>query len=358
MPLQFNKLRVKDIRKETVDCVSIAFEIPEELEKLYSFTQGQYITIKKELNKESIRRNYSICSSPLDHELRIAVKKIPDGIFSNYANNILQIGDELEIMPPTGKFYSVLSTNNENNYLAFAAGSGITPILSIIKTTLEIERKSSFTLVYGNENRYSILFKEALEALKNKFIDRFRIIYILSREKTDTEIHFGRIDEEKCKKILESTIHPKKIQAFFLCGPEEMIFSIQSFLQRIGVEKHKIHFELFNVSGTPQKKLDATPQSQDSSRFSSITIKQDGRSFNFMLSYSGNSILNAAIATGADLPFACKKGVCCTCKAKLIEGSVEMDRVYGLEPDEIDQGYILTCQAHPRSEKLIVDFDF
>ena len=357
MSLQFYTLKVKDIRKETVDCVSISFEIPKELEEIYSFTPGQYITIKKELNNESLRRNYSICSSPLDHELRIAVKKIPNGVFSNYANNQLQIGDELEIMPPAGKFFSSLSAIDENNYLAFAAGSGITPILSIIKTTLQTESKSSFTLVYGNKNRYSILFKEALEALKNKYLDRFRIIYILSREKTDSDIHYGRIDEEKCKTILASTIDPKNIQAFFLCGPEEMIFSIQSYLEKIGIDKHKIHFELFNIEGNQQKKIAPITQTIDSSILSNVTVIQDGRSLNFMLSYHGNNLLNAALETGADLPFACKKGVCCTCKAKLIEGEGEMDRVYGLEPEEIDQGYILTCQAHPRSEKLVVDYD-
>jgi ring-1,2-phenylacetyl-CoA epoxidase subunit PaaE len=357
MPLQFHKLRVKNIRKETIDCVSIAFAIPKELEKLYSFTQGQYITIKKELENESIHRNYSICSSPLDQELRIAVKKISNGLFSTYANTLLRIGDELEVMPPIGKFNTTLSANNENSYIAFAAGSGITPIFSIIKTTLQTESKSNFTLVYGNKNRYSIIFKEAIEALKNKYLDRFRIIYILSREKTDSDIHFGRIEEEKCKKIFESTIEPKNFHAFFLCGPEEMIFSIQSYLERIGIEKQRIHFELFNIKAAQQNRIDPISVFQDSGSVSNITVQQDGRSFNFMLSYNGSNILNAALATGADLPFACKKGVCCTCKAKLITGEVEMDRVYGLEPDEIDQGYILTCQAHPRSEKIMVDFD-
>jgi ring-1,2-phenylacetyl-CoA epoxidase subunit PaaE len=251
-------------------------------------------------------------------------------------------------MPPIGKFQTRLSPENENNYMAFAAGSGITPILSIIKTTLQTEPNSSFTLVYGNKNRYSILFKEVLEALKNKFLHRFRIVYILSREKTDSDIHFGRIDAEKCKRILESTVHPKNIQAFFLCGPEEMIFSIQSFLESIGIEKQKIHFELFNIKNIPQNKIDTIIPLKNNN-FSNITVTQDGRSFNFILAYHGNSLLNEALTHGADLPFACKKGVCCTCKAKLLEGEVEMDRVYGLEPDEIDQGYILTCQAHPMS---------
>jgi ring-1,2-phenylacetyl-CoA epoxidase subunit PaaE len=356
MSLPFNKLIIKDIRKETADCVSIAFDIPKDLEKTFSFTHGQHITIKTDLNNEAIRRNYSICSSPIDHEFRIAIKKIPNGLFSNYANNNLKIGDTLEVMPPAGKFHTSLSAINENIYMAFAAGSGITPIISIIKTTLQTEPKSNFTLIYGNKNRYSILFKEALEALKNKYLDRFRVVHILSREKTDSDIHFGRIDEEKCKRLLEGTVHPKNIQAFFLCGPEEMIFSIQSFLESIGVEKQKIHFELFNLKNDQPNKTDLHSATQQNN-MSNITVKQDGRSFNFMLSYYGNSLLNEALTFGADLPFSCKKGVCCTCKAKLLEGEVEMDRVYGLESDEIDQGYILTCQAHPRSEKIVVDFD-
>jgi ring-1,2-phenylacetyl-CoA epoxidase subunit PaaE len=357
MSLQFNKLKVIEIRRETADCVSIVFDVPQELEQLYRFKQGQYLTIKKELHGTSIRRNYSICSSPFDQELRIAVKKIPNGIFSSYANDLLQKGEDLEVMPPAGKFFTELSEDHVHHYFAFAAGSGITPILSIIKTTLQTESKSSFTLVYGNRNRYSILFKETLEALKNKYLDRFRIIYILSREKTESEIHFGRIDEAKCEKIFSSTINPQKINAFFLCGPEEMVFSVKSFLKKLSISDSSIHFELFNVNLSNTNKNTNPTVSNEVGENSRVTVKQDGRSFEFLLPYFGNNLLNAAMATGADLPFACKKGVCCTCKAKLLEGEVEMDRVYGLEPDEIDQGYILTCQAHPRSERIVVDFD-
>lgn len=357
MSLQFNKLTIKEIKKETADCVSIVFDLPEELQKDYNFKQGQWLTIKKELGGESVHRNYSICSSPLDHELKIAVKKIPNGLFSTYANEVLQKGDSLDVMPPAGKFFTELEAENKNNYFAFAAGSGITPILSIIKTTLQTEPNSSFTLVYGNKNRYSILFKEAIEAFKNKWLNRFRVIYILSREKTDTDLHFGRIDAEKCEQILNSTINPKNINAFFLCGPEEMIFSVKDFLEKKGIEKTKIHFELFNIDNKKKASSNNTIPVSENKLISNITVKQDGRSFDFLLPYNGKNILNAAMETGADLPFACKKGVCCTCKAKLMEGEVEMDRVYGLEPEEIDQGYILTCQSHPRSEKIVVDFD-
>lgn len=357
MSLQFHKLTIKEIQKETADCVSIVFDIPEQLQQFYSFKQGQYLTVKKEMGGESVRRNYSICSSPLDHELKIAIKKIPNGIFSSYANEVLQKGDVLDVMPATGKFYTELSSENKNNYFAFAAGSGITPILSIIKTTLQTEPNSSFTLVYGNRNRYSILFKDTIEAFKNKWLNRFRVIYILSREKTDTDLHFGRIDAEKCEQILKTTIPLKNISAFFLCGPEEMIFSVKDFLEKKGVEKNKIHFELFNINNKKKTTHNYTDISAESKLIGKITVKQDGRSFDFLLPYYGDTILIAAMETGADLPFACKKGVCCTCKARLLEGEVEMDRVYGLEPDEIDQGYILTCQSHPRSEKIVVDFD-
>jgi len=224
MSLQFYTLTIKRIQKETADCVSIVFDIPEQLAWFYHFKPGQYLTIKTKIAGASIRRNYSICSSPSDKELKIAVKKIPNGIFSTYANEVLQNGDSLEVMPAAGNFYTELSPANKNNYVAFAAGSGITPILSVIKATLETEPNSSFTLVYGNKNRYSILFKEVIEAFKNKWMHRFRVIYILSREKTETDLHFGRIDAEKSARILKSTIAPNTINAFYVCGPEEMIF--------------------------------------------------------------------------------------------------------------------------------------
>lgn len=355
--MHFEKIRISDIRKETADCVSISFDIPAALKDYFSFKQGQYLTLKKEINGVSIRRSYSICSSPLDNELRIAVKKTPHGIFSTYANEVLKIGDEIELMPPAGKFYTELNPSNENNYVAITAGSGITPILSIIKTTLLTEPKSSFTLVFGNRNRYSILFKEELESLKNKYLARFRIIYILSREKTETDINFGRIDESKCKALFDKIIDPAKTSAFFLCGPEEMVFTVKTFLEEIGVKKNKIHFELFTTANKSSILKPIINLGQGTLVKSKIIVTLDSITFQFDLAFNGESILNAALAHGVDVPFACKAGVCCTCKAKLIEGEVEMDVVYGLEPYEIDQGFILTCQSHPRTEKVVIDFD-
>jgi ring-1,2-phenylacetyl-CoA epoxidase subunit PaaE len=369
MSQKFHQLTIKDIRKETADCVSIAFAIPAEKTALFQFTQGQYISLKKDIDGKDIRRSYSICSSPLDNELRVAIKKVQGGIFSTYANTKLTIGDTLEVMPPLGKFFTPLSSSQTLNYAAFAAGSGITPILSIIKTTLLTEPSSTFTLVYGNKNRHSIIFREAIEALKNKFINRFRVIYILSREKTDAAIQFGRIDADKCEALFAKAIDKHKIDAYFICGPQSMTETVKNNLATSGVDAKKIHVELFGVKTgdrRPETKEDSRPWTVDDKAQttdvlltikSNITIKLDGVAFDFELANNGESILDAALAEGADLPFACKGGVCCTCKAKLIEGEVKMDVVYGLEPDEIAAGFILTCQSHPKTKTVVVDFD-
>jgi ring-1,2-phenylacetyl-CoA epoxidase subunit PaaE len=356
MAFHFNTLKVKAVKKETEDCVSLLFEIPEALQKEYTFEQGQSITIKKYLDGEELRRSYSICTAPFENQLKVAIKKISGGKFSTYANNILQAGDELEVLPPTGKFNTLLKTENSKQYVAFAAGSGITPILSIIKTTLQTELNSSFTLVFGNRSRSSIIFFEELEAIKNKYLQRFNFINVLSREKTDATINFGRINTEK---LIELTklINYKTIDEFFICGPEEMIFSIKDFLLEKGIDKKKIHFELFSSPGQKNIVDNNTPVENIGLK-SKITIKLDGRSFYFDLPLnSPANLLDAALAQGADLPYACKGGVCCTCKAKLIDGQVKMDVNWGLEQEEIEQGYILTCQSHPISENVVVDFD-
>ncbi len=355
MALHFHLLKVKNIKRETADCVSISFDIPTELKKTFEYKQGQSLALRKMFDDEEVRRSYSICSSPLDNELRIAVKKIQGGLFSTFANTQMQVGDELDVMPPSGKFYTPLLPGNKKNYVAFASGSGITPIISIIKTTLLTEPLSSFTLIFGNKNQSSIIFKEELEALKDKYMERFRIYYILSRERMEAEINYGRINAEKCAQLTK-LVDVEKADEIFICGPEEMIFGVKEFLENKGIDKSKIHFELFS---TPTKKRltiyrPAIVKEENSSK---ITVTVDGRSFDFNLDYNSNNILDAALAEGADLPFACKGGVCTTCKAKLIEGKIEMEVNYGLEPEEVEDGFILTCQSHPRSEKVVVDFD-
>lgn len=355
--IHFHSLRVKKVEKETKDCVSIEFDVPEELKEAFQFKQGQNLTIKKVFNGEELRRSYSICSSPFDNKLKVAVKKAEAGVFSTWANEELKAGAYLEVLPPTGKFYTKLHPSQRKNYVAFAAGSGITPILSIIKTTLITEPESNFTLVYGNRTKNSVIFKEELEALKDKFIDRFRIYHILSRELTDVEINNGRIDVDKLELLFSKLIDIKTCDEFFICGPEEMIFCIKGYLEGKGVANDKIHFELFTVPGEKKSEVGSQKSETGQGPKAKVSVKLDGIVFDFDLAYESESILDAALKKGADLPYACKGGVCTTCKAKLTEGKVSMDVNWGLEPEEVAKGFILTCQSHPQTEKIVVDFD-
>lgn len=358
MSIHFHALKVKEVKKETSDCVSVLFDVPENLQQEFNFTQGQSLTMRATINGEEVRRTYSICSSPLEHQLKVAIKKVDGGLFSSFANEQLKKNDMLEVMTPIGRFYTTLDASNVKNYVAFAAGSGITPLLSIIKTTLATEPDSTFTLVYGNKTRSSIIFFEELEGLKNKYINRFNLIHILSREKTDADLNFGRITKDKCSDLFSKLLDVKSVDEFFICGPEDMIFSVKDFLESNGVSEKKIHFELFTTPGqnkATSQKIQATniegPQSK-------ITVKLDGRSFDFSIPLnSDTTILDSAMHEGADVPYACKGGVCCTCKAKLLEGEVKMDVHWGLEQEEIEQGFILTCQSHPVTDKVTVDFD-
>jgi ring-1,2-phenylacetyl-CoA epoxidase subunit PaaE len=356
MSIHFHKLKIKEVRKETNDCVSISFEIPPDLGESFSFQQGQNITVKKVINGEETRRSYSICSSPYENELRVAVKKVEGGAFSTLANSLLKAGDELEILPPTGKFNTTLDKNNRKSYLAFAAGSGITPVISIIKTTLQTEPHSSFTLVYGNRSRASIIFFEELEGLKNKYMNRFNLVHILSRERTDAPLNFGRINLEKLAE-LSRMLNYSSFDEIFICGPETMIFTVKEYLEHKNIDRKKIHFELFTTPGAKKSEVRSEKSEVKEGTKSKITVKLDGRTFDFDLGYNDDVILDAALKQGADLPYACKGGVCCTCKARLLEGEVVMDVHWGLEEEEIQQGYILTCQSHPKTETVVVDFD-
>lgn len=353
----FYNLLVKDIKKESDDCVSIAFHLDDSIKANFNFKAGQYITIKWHHENEEIRRSYSLCSAPHEHEFRVAVKKVSQGLFSTFANETLKIGQQLEVMPPMGNFIFEPNATNVKKYLAFAAGSGITPIISIIKTVLHNEANSHFTLVYGNQSVASIIFKESLEALKNKYPQRFQLIHVLSREKLESEINYGRIDRVKCEQLFSYLIPIKNMDQVFLCGPEQMILSLRDLLYENGLEKNQVKFELFTTDGSGAKANKKNVEHIDTVALCDVTIKVDDRTFDLKLAYGGTSILDAALSKGADLPFACKGGVCCTCRAKLIEGEVDMDVNYSLEDDEVAQGFILTCQAHPKSKKVVVDFD-
>lgn len=354
----FHTLRIKDVRKETADCCSIAFEVPAELETAYQFTQGQYLTLKAMINGEDVRRSYSICTSPLDKELRVAVKQVEQGKFSTYANHTLKTGDTLDVMTPTGSFFTTLDASQEKHYVGFAAGSGITPIISILKTVLETEPNSRFTLFYGNKNTKSIIFKEEIETLKNIYMQRLVVHYFLSREMLDAPLMNGRIDKEKCEAILDKLIDVNSIDECFSCGPESMIFAVRDTLKEQGVDEKNIHFELFTSPlGKLGQEKKRTVKEEDKGKVSNVTINLDGRAFVFDLPFGTDNLLDAALKQGADLPYACKGGVCCTCKAKVLEGAVDMEVNYALEKDEVENGFVLTCQAYPTTEKVVVDFD-
>lgn len=354
----FNALKVKDVRKETADCCSIAFEVPEALKSAYNFVQGQYLTLKADINNQDVRRSYSICTSPADNELRVAIKQVENGQFSTFANHQLKKGDVLDVMTPTGNFYTDLDELNEKHYVGFAAGSGITPIISILKTVLETEPKSRFTLFYGNKNTGSIIFKEEIEGLKNQYMERLVVHYFLSREMLDAPLMNGRIDKAKCDDIFDKLIDLSDVNDCFSCGPESMIFAVKDALIERNFNEKNIHFELFT---SPLGKLGAAKKIEvkdsDKGKSTEVTINLDGKAFMFDLPFGTDNLLDAALKQGADLPFACKGGVCCTCKAKLKEGQVDMALNYALEKEEVEAGFILTCQSYPTTEKIVVDFD-
>lgn len=349
---KFHKLKVADIRRETIDCVSVSFHVPDELRSDFQYEPGQYITLKTVLGEE-VRRSYSICSAPQDGELRVAIKKVEEGLFSTYANEKLAVGDQLEVMNPAGNFTPDLTT--PKNYYGFASGSGITPIMSIMKTILASDQESTFTLVYGNKNIQSIIFREEIEGLKNIYLNRFRVIHILSREYTEVPLNHGRIDHEKCTQLFHHLLDTKHIDEAYLCGPEEMILSVKEYLIQSGVDAKHIKFELFGTN--LQKKNKQKEKPEPTGPISKVSIKVDERTFDIDLPYDGDNILDAALANGADLPYACKGGVCCTCRAKVVEGEVEMLVNYALEEDELAQGFVLTCQAHPKTDRVVIDFD-
>ena len=353
MTPKFHTLKVSDVRRETADTVSVAFELPDALVNDYVYIPGQYLTLKTTIDNEEVRRSYSICVSPSERELRVAIKQVDQGLFSTFANKTLKKGDLLDVMTPTGRFTVDVNKDNKKHYLLVAAGSGITPIISIAKTILTEEPLSSVTLLYGNKAIGSIIFREELEALKNKNLTRFNLIHILSRENLGNEIQKGRIDMLKCDAIYEAFLKNQPIDEVYICGPEQMILDVKDKMVGYGISPSNVHFELFTAATPKADKI----ASNDPKIESNVTVILDGVEMELRVDSDGDNILDAAYNAGADVPFACKGGVCCTCKAKIISGTAKMDVNYGLEPDEIENGYILTCQAHPTSEKLVVSFD-
>jgi ring-1,2-phenylacetyl-CoA epoxidase subunit PaaE len=354
----FHPLRVAAVERLTDDAVAVTFDVPPELREEFRFQAGQHVSIRSPVVGDEVRRNYSICAPATSGRLRIGVKRIPDGVFSGYVAERLQPGDVLDIMTPTGSFSTALDPGQRKRYGAIAAGSGITPVLSILSTALEVEPGSSAVLVYVNRTTLSIMFLEDLEDLKDRYPDRFQLIHVLDEEPLDVEILSGRLDADRLGRILDLLVLPEDVDEWFLCGPLPMTDAAREVLLAHGADSDRIHRELFFV-GPPPAAGDRTPAAAEPEPGTgvSVTVLLDGRSQSFVLPEDGASILDATLRYRADAPFACKNGVCGTCRAKVVEGKVRMDANYALEPAEVDAGYALACQSHPAADRVVIDFD-
>ena len=352
---RFHRLAVSDLRRESSDAVSLTFAIPRELADDYNFAPGQYLTLRTTIDGEEVRRSYSICSGPDDGELRIAVKKVDGGAFSNWAADELKAGDQLDVMTPTGRFGIAHAPNEARVYVGFAAGSGITPILSIVKGVLAREPDSRFFLFYGNRSTGGMLFREALEELKDRFMQQLSVFHVISGEEQDIPILHGRLDGEKVRVLLRSLVPAGSVDHVFICGPTGMSEDIEATCRDIGIAEKRIHVERFvsEFGGRPRPKAVVQVTSLPKATASLII---DGKRRDVPVAEE-ESILDAALRAGMDLPFACKGGMCSTCRAKLVEGDARMEVNYSLEPWELNAGFILTCQARPVSDKVVVDYD-
>jgi ring-1,2-phenylacetyl-CoA epoxidase subunit PaaE len=352
---RFYPIRIAGLTRETRDAVVLTLDVPEEYRHNFQFFPGQHLTLRATLDGEEVRRSYSICSAPSDAALRIAIKRAQEGLFSTWANTHLQTGHTIDMMEPSGGFHVPLQPDSARHHLAFASGSGITPILSIMKATLEGEPQSRFTLVYGNRASSSVLFKEDLASLKDRYLDRVTLVYVLSREHQDIELFNGRIDHAKTCSLLEHWIDPADIDMCYICGPQAMMEQVSEALQEHGISRNNIRVELFNSTMTHKPR--AVLVSASAENESRITVIQDGRQRSFAIERNKATILEGALALGIELPYSCKAGVCSTCRCKLTKGEVEMDANFVLEDYEVARGFILACQSYPLTRELVLDFD-
>lgn len=353
----FHRLHVAQVRRETSDAVSILFDVPEELAPHFTFSAGQHLTLRTQIDGEEVRRNYSVCASPLDGELRVAVKQLAGGAFSSFANQSLKAGDEIDVLPAAGHFTAGFDKGHAGHYAAFAAGSGITPILSLIKTALQRQTESHFTLFYGNRMSGQVLFLEELAAIKNQYMDRFAAFHFLTMEEEEIELFNGRLDRAKCERILETLIDPSKVDLFFACGPEGMMETAEQALLSRGVPEEKILLERFS-SARSSAAFDAVARARAMAAAGRhMAVVLDGRKFTVPFDAEQGNILDSVRALGVPAPYACKGGVCATCRAKVVSGQVDMRINYGLTREEVAQGYVLTCQATPASDDVVVSYD-
>ena len=361
---RFFPLNVTDVRRETRDAVVVTLAPREEDKDRFGYMQGQYLTFRRDFDGEELRRSYSICAGLDEDMLRVGIKHIDGGCFSGWANAELKAGDVLEAMPPMGSFHAPLDAEAKKTYLAFAGGSGITPVLSIIKTVLAREQHSDITLVYGNRSVASIMFREELEDLKNTHLGRFNIIHVLENEAQEIDLFSGRIDQEKCRLLFDGWIDIGAVDMAFICGPEPMMLAIAAVLREHGLRDDQIKFELFasaprpnRAQRAPAKTAGTDEGAADNNKICQATITLDGTTKTIEMPSSGQSVLQAALAADIDAPHACTAGVCSTCRALVLEGEVEMQTNHALDDYEVDRGYVLTCQCYPLSDRVVVDYD-
>lgn len=355
---QFHTLKVASVAKNTRDAVVVTFEVPEELVDAYSFRPGQYLTLRTQIDGQELRRSYSICAAPSDRQLRVAIKRLNDGAFSSWANEHLQRGTSLDVMVPDGHFTVDFSPEQRRHYVAFAVGSGITPILSLIKTALDTETDSTFTLFFGNRASSAVLFREEIEDLKNRYMNRFSLVYIMSREHQDIDLFNGRLDGDKVRELVRVWMQADQVDYAFVCGPQDMTESVIAALQEAGLEKSQIKFELFGAPKGPRAlRTGHEAGKAPGGDQCEVTIIQDGVTRSLTIAKNADSILDSALAQGVELPYSCKGGVCSTCRCKVVEGEVDMDANFALEDYEVARGFVLSCQSFPVTDKLVIDFD-
>lgn len=351
----FHSLKVAEIRRETADCVSVAFDIPAELKSAYEYQPGQYLTLRATIGGNDVRRSYSICSAPFEKFCRVAIKQVEGGVFSTWANHELKAGDDLQVMTPMGGFVPEINADTKKHYVLVGAGSGVTPLISIAKTVMREEPKSEVSMILGNRQFQSIIFRDELEDMKDMHLGRFRVFHVLSGEPNDIALLHGRVDNAKLEGFMSTFLAHNPVDAVFLCGPQGMTEAARDFFIAKGVAEDAVHLELFGTAlpqGAP-KKVESTV---DESDLCEVSVIYDGQQTDFKMS-KGAMVLDEAQKAGLDIPYSCKGGMCCTCRAKVMEGEANMVVNYALEPGEVNAGYVLTCQTQPVSAKLVVDFD-
>jgi ring-1,2-phenylacetyl-CoA epoxidase subunit PaaE len=357
MSAGFHSLEIIDVRREIDDAVSLGFHVPDALRETFHFTPGQHLTLRTEIDGDEVRRNYSLCVAPFENELRVAIKQIAGGAFSTWANAMLAVGDRLEVMPPHGSFTWSFDPARRATYAGFAGGSGITPILSLLKTALTSEPKSEFVLLYGNRSSNTIMFLEEIAQLKNRFMDRLQVYHFLEEEEEDVELFNGRLDSGKIAEVLSALVDPAAIDAAFICGPGPMMDAAEAGLTEAGVPADRILIERFTVGEISAAQAAALRRLEQKAAGLQVKVTLDGRRRTITFDAEKGSILENARAAGLPAPYACKAGVCATCRAKLVKGDVKMKANYGLSKQEVTQGYVLTCQAIPLTSDVELDFD-